>query len=1036
MKTLPAFLVAFLCVNLAIAQKVVKGKVTEDGDDFGLSGITVAAKGSSTKTVTDIYGEFEIEVPEGVETLVFSGPNFETQEIAIGNQTVINTTMRASSDTSTGDESLSVGFGTQSKSEVTSSISQIDADDFEGAPVIDLEQANQGRATGIFIQNNSGKLGEGTSVRVRGGSSLSGSNDPLYVVDGVPLSSGSQSDINPSTIASIEVLKDASAAAIYGSRAANGVVLITTKTGQSGKPKIDFDYQFGISQTPQKLDLYSPADYNAQSLEFGLRDALPELELLALLGVQGAFAQLLDTEAALDEGSAENYRAWAEAGEITLNDGTTIPLSNADQNSIFRLIGRVLDSLTFNTNWQDEVFRNAASHRANLNLSGGAGTFKYYGGISFTDQEGILIGNDYQRFNGRLNLTNDFSSNFSANLSLNYAHTNDNRLNEDQDLGSPLQAILLPPSDGYTAANNYQLNVRTLEYNPLTEINFADNIATGNSLIGNLGLKYDVNDNLSFNIDGGVDIFGLDEERRQGPETQEGSGTGLSRLTKTRVHNSVINGYGTYDTSVSGNKLSVLLGSSYQTTTTETTFRSARVNSIGTLESLDELDPTLLSVPIPDSKFAFLSFYTRVNYNIQDKYIFQVSGRADGSSKFSEDNRIGYFPAVSGGWNIHNESGFNSSVFSQLKLTASFGLVGNTPDEDFLYRRNYINVIYGDVEGLRLSNLANADLKWETTAQTDIGINVGLLADRINFSANYYIKSTSDLLFPVPVTQTSGFSFILQNIGSLENKGFEFNLNTINVTQGDFSWSTDFNISFNQNEVTDLGGNRLIVGVSSFQENQPSGVFFTRKYMGVDTNTGEALYDDGNGGTTADWEAAPRMVVGDPNPDFYGGLGNTLTYKNFDLNFMFQFVQGVDIYNATGEFLANSGILNLGQRVDQLNRWYRPGDEAPFPALNPFQENTNPSSRFIEDGSYIRLKSVTLTYILDPSVASNMKLGYLKFYVGGQNLFTITDYTGYDPDVNYVDPNFGTIERNISRGIDNFTAPQARAFITGIKIGF
>ena len=1035
MRTLPFLLLAFLCSHWAFAQKKLSGKVTEAGDDFGLSGITVTVKGTDISTVTNIYGEFEISAPDGSESLVFSGPGFGSQEIAIGGRTSFTVTMNVS-ENATSDQ-ISVGFGTQSKAELTSSISQVSAEDFEGAPVIDLEQANQGRSTGLFVQNNGGKLGEGTSVRIRGGSSLSGSNDPLYVVDGVPLSSGSQSDINPSTIESIEVLKDASAAAIYGSRAANGVVLITTKSGNSGKTKIDFDYQFGISQTPKTLDLLNPAQYNAQALEFGLRDALPELELLALLGVDGAFAQLLDVEDALAEGSAENFQAWAGDGQITLSDGRTIALSNGEDGTVFRLIGQVLDSLTFNTDWQDEIFRNAASHRANLNISGGAGTFDYYGGLSFTDQEGILIGNDYQRFNGRLNLNNDFSSAFSANLSLNYAYTNDNRLNEDQDLGSPLQAIVLPSSDGFDPANNYQLNVRSLEYNPLTEINFADNVATGNSIIGNLGLKYDINDNLSVNVDGGADLFELDEERRQGPQTQEGTGTGLSRLTNTQVSNYILNGYVNYDADLANNQsLSVLLGSNYQTTTTETSFRSARVNSISTLESLGETDPSLLNIPIPDSKFAFLSFYTRLNYNIQDKYIFQLSARADGSSRFSEDNRIGYFPAVSAGWNIHNEDFFSSDVFSLLKFKASFGLVGNTPDEDFLYRRNFINVMYGDEEGVRLSNLSNEDLKWETTAQTDVGLDVGLLNDRIALSANYYIKSTSDLLFPVPVTQTSGFSFILQNIGSLENRGFEFSLGSTNIQSGDFSWSTDFNISFNENEVTDLGGNRLIVGVNSFQEGQPSGVFFARKFVGVDPSNGAALYDDGNGGTTEDWEAAPRMVVGDPNPDFFGGLSNTFVYQNFDLNFLFQFVQGVDIYNATREFAANSGILNLNQTTDQIGRWYAPGDEAALPALNPFQENTFPSSRFVEDGSYIRLKTVMLTYSFSDQVVANMKLGYLKFYIGGQNLFTITDYSGFDPDVNYVDPNFGTIERNISRGIDNFTAPQARAFITGFKIGF
>lgn len=1007
MKSLPAFFIACLCLNFAYAQTVVSGKVTEEGNDIGIPGITVAAKGSTTSTITDVYGEFKLEVPEGTTTLVFSSAGMLTREVPLGASTVINISMEPDATTEEASE-VSVGFGKQGAAEITSSISQIKSEDISAAPVVDLEQANQGRASGIFIQNNGGKLGEGTSIRIRGGSSLSSSNQPLYIVDGVPLASGSQNDINPANIESMEVLKDASAAAIYGSRAANGVIIITTKSGKSGKMKVEADYQFGIGQTPKTLDLYTPQEYNQQLIEFTLR------------------AISLDGEVTRD-----NLKRWAASGNSTLQ------LSGTDPSGINEITIPILDSLTFNTDWQDQVFRNAHSNRANVNISGGTEQFNYFGGLSFMDQQGILIGNDFQRLSGRLNLGGQITPALSVNLSLNYAGTKDNRLNDDQDLGSPLQAIVLPPSDSFSEADDFRLAVRRLEYNPLTEINFSDNIERGNSLIGNLNVKYDFSDQFSLNVQGGTDFFDTRIERRQGPQTLEGSGTGFSRLTEITVTNNILTGYLDFNKELNNNqRLSAVLGTSYQTSTTETAFRSARVNSISTLEGLSNADASLQNVPIPDSRFAFLSFFTRVNLNLDNKYIFQLSGRADGSSRFSEDNRFGYFPALSAGWNIHNESFFEVGAISTLKLKASYGLVGTTPEEDFLYRSNFLTINYGNEEGIRLSNFANSELKWETTAQTDIGLDFGMLSDRITGSVNYYLKETNDLLFPVPVTQTTGFGFVLQNVGSLKNSGFEFNISSLNVATDDFSWSTSFNISTNKNEITDIGGQNLIVGVNAFLEGESSGVFYAQRYVGVDPGNGAALYDDGNGGTTTDWEAAPRMVIGDPNPDFFGGLNNTLSYGGFDLDFLFQFVQGVDIYNATGEFLSNSGILNLGQTANQLDRWYSPGDQAQFPVLNPFQENTFPSSRFLEDGSYVRLKTLTLTYNFPIELVSNWGLSFFKVYVGGQNLLTFTDYSGYDPDVNYIDPNFGTIERNISRGIDNFTAPQARTIISGIKIGF
>ncbi|NQZ75512.1 MAG: TonB-dependent receptor, partial [Ekhidna sp.] len=450
------------------------------------------------------------------------------------------------------------------------------------------------------------------------------------------------------------------------------------------------------------------------------------------------------------------------------------------------------------------------------------------------------------------------------------------------------------------------------------------------------------------------------------------------------------------------------------------------------------------------------------SYSIGDLYDFQVTGRMDGSSKFSEENRFGYFPAASAGWNIHNMSGFSSSTWSQLKLRASYGLVGNAPIDDFLYRRNFIRTRYNDEDAVEYANLSNESLKWETTAQFNVGFDFGLSSKSITGSVDYYIKTTNDLLFPTPVSQTSGLSTVFDNIGSMENRGFELNISTVNVNTSDFSWTTDFNISSNRNTITDLKGEQAIVGVNAFLEGSPAGVFYMREYAGINYETGEALYfvnestSDavlaaeqisaaggflipdrfGDRNVTTNWEASQRTVVGNPNPELFGGLTNAITYKNWELSAMFQFVSGVDLYFATGEFLANSGILNLGQLSRESDRWYQEGDEAPYPVLNPFQDEPNSSTRWLEDGSYIRLKNITLTYNLPADALSNMGLRNLSVYIGATNLFTITNYIGYDPDVSYFDPLDGIIGQNISRGIDNFTAPQPRIFMSGIKIGF
>lgn len=996
--------------SLSAQEISVKGKITDSQSQEGISGVLVKIDHNDVSTLSNADGFYQISLSDGYEHLTFSSSGYLSQNVFVGGKTEINISLVKSESKGVAikkSNQVTVGFGQQSREELSSSISHINTDDVTPAPLVSLEQSSQGMTTGLMVQNSSGKLGGATTVRVRGGSTLSNSNNPLYVVDGVPLSSGSHSNLNPNNIASMEILKDASAAAIYGSRAANGVVIITTKSGLDGKMKIDFDYQAGVSQTPKYLDLYSADEYNQQLIEYQIRSVPNALELDQYI-------------------NKESLAEWEKSG----TDRIVFPNGNEVTLPAF------LSQLTHNTDWQKQVFRTGLSHKANIGLSGGKEVLNYYAAVSYNTQEGILVGNKYDRLNGSLTLNSKISSKLSANMSVNYIHAKEYKLLDEQDLGSPLQAIVLPPSDSFDPNNNYSLTVRSLEYNPLTEINHSENLGFNNSVIGSLGLRYDILNNLSFDLSGGVDFSNQRDERRQGPETREGSITGRSQLGENEYKNYIGNGYFTYSpTFGQDHKFSLVAGVSYQKTTVASTFRVARVNSISELENLQPGTTGLTDMDIPNGSNVFASSFWRLNYGLLDRFNFQVSGRVDGSSKFGPKNRYGFFPAVSASWLLSKEPTVTHLHFMNLfKFKASYGLIGNTPLDDFLYRSNYYRLQYGNSQGIGLLNLANPDLKWETTSQLDVGFEFEFI-NRITGSFDYYVKKTTDLLFPVPVSQTSGFSNVFKNLGSMENIGLEIGVGTLNIETPDFSWSTDFNISFNDNLITDLDGNNLIVGVNAFLERQPAGVFYMRKYAGVDEQTGQALYDNGFGGTTTNWESAPRKIVGDPNPKYFGGLTNTIRYKNFDLSFLIQFVGNVDLYYATGEFLSNSGILNLSQSANQADRWYSPGDKSPYPALDPFQENTNPSSRWLQDGSYARLKNLTITYHLPENMVTKWGLDNMQVYIGGQNLLTYSNYLGYDPDVNYTDPLNGTIGQNISRGIDNFTAPQPRIIMAGIKLG-
>lgn len=993
---------AFFLIGLSTAlwaQRTVGGTVV-DGEGNPAPGISVKIVGVNDGAVTDIDGKFRINVPDDYSILIFSGPGFKKQEIHAGVQSRLEIVLEKTGGV--GEEEMALGIGSQSKTTNTGNISQVSGDDIRDNPVSNLESSMQGRTPGVIVKS--------TGVQVRGSASLTANNSPLYVVDGVPLASGNQSSINPANIKSMEILKDASAAAIYGSRAANGVIVITTHSGSSGKMQVEADYQLGVATPTKFLDLYSPDEYNLQVIEYRIRQ----------FGL-GSFV------------TREQLSIWKE----TIESGGNLQIGNIS----FNTLGSFLDSLKYDTDWQKKVFRTGLNHRATASVQGGTEKLGYFASTVYNTQEGILIGQDQKTFNGLVSLNSQVTSKLSANLSLNYIYNTQNRLREDQDLGAPLQSIALPPSDKPDPSNNYYLKVSKLLYNPKTELENSVNRGISNGLISSLGLKYEFLPNLSLDVKTGVDFNKSDDILKLGGETRDGGGTfrgtgsGRTEYGKSKITNYLVNSWVTYSPEIgTDHDLSIVFGGSYEKSKGIFRQRAANISSLSTLKSLDSSDPILQQTIIPGSASVFVSNFTRISYSYLDRYLLQVSGRRDGSSKFSEANRFGTFMAFSGGWILSEESFFSSDFLRFLKLKGSYGQIGNTPPGDFEYQKNYTQVTYGSNTGYKLLNPANEDLKWETTSQINFGMEFSL-GSRISGSVDYYIKKTKDLLFPEPVSPTSGFISVIRNGGKMKNTGTEIGLSTLNVDLPDIKWSTDFNISFTENKVYNLNNERLVLGTNAFLEGQPASVFYLRKYAGVDDATGDALYDDGNGGTTSDWESAPRMAVGNPNPGYFGGLTNTISYKNFELSFMFQFVGDVDIYFATGEFMSNSGILGLTQLASQTDRWYSPGNNAKYPRLNPNQTDTQPSTRWLEDGSYARLTNLIFTYKIPQTLLDKFKLRNAEVYIGGQNLWTITKYSGYDPDVVYIDPTTGTLGQNINRGVDNFTPPQPRIFTTGIKIG-
>lgn len=997
---------------LTAQTRVLKGRISDVKDNTPIAGASIQAKEGTESTVSGTDGNFQLTVSSKTSFLVISSVGFQSIEISVNGD--LNN-LQLSSTSQSLNEVVVVGYGTRIKKDLTGNIAKVKGSDVQNMPVTNFNQALQGRAAGVFVEGNSGKVGEGVKVLIRGAGSISASNSPLYVIDGVPMSNSSYSgnplaDINFNDIESFDILKDASAAAIYGSRAANGVVLITTKRGKAGKTNFQVNTQYGYNK-PTRLKKFL--------------DARQYIDLLREAAIN---SDIIDGVDPLDPDQYED--SWLEAaeGRLTRYSGWS------DWKTV-----------ETNTNWQKLAFNEDARTSAiDISASGGTDKTKFYTSVSYNNQDGILIGNRFKRLSARLNLDQAVSDKFKIGVNLSLAQTTAGRVQSDNEFSTPMQMVALTPVTPLRDEDGKLYNSPTTTYaNPYVDYENGKYRSIIYRNIGNIYGQYNFSSSLLFRTEVGVDVQNQNDDQFYGFNTDFGSGSnGYGESDWNRALDYNINNYFNYKKTFSQkHDLETVVGMSYQR------YNSEYANVVGEqfpVEALQKLASAALikSGTSVETNSAFLSYFLRANYKFDDKYLLTLSGRIDGSSVFGDDKRYGIFPAVSAGWILTEENFLkHSTALSFLKLRASWGLTGNAAGfGDFAHMGLWGGTAYNGTGGLSPTQIANKNLRWEKSNQTDIGIDFGILDNRITGEIDYYYRKTQDLIYDVPVPGNSGFSTQTVNIGSMLNQGFEFVLNSENVKSKSFRWSSTLNVSINRNKLLKLDGeqtsipgndgrflNSLIVGESI-------GVLYGPRYAGVNPANGDGLYYMADGKTTTnDYNEAADFIVGNPNPKAIAGLGNNLSFRGIDLSFLFQGVFGNDVMNGAGAFMTSGFDGYDNQTIDQLNRWQNPGDITDVPQLRLRGSNgTGASSRYIYDASYVRLKNLTIAYNLPQGITNKFKISSAKFYVTGVNLLTFTKYPGWDPEVN----TDGRTESNRNQGSDFYAAPQIKNISVGLNIGF
>jgi TonB-linked SusC/RagA family outer membrane protein len=960
-------LFGLLLRQLAAQEIPVSGTILSNDDNSPIPGVTILIKGTVQGTTSNLNGKYSLMAPaNGV--LVFSFVGMQTQEIPVNGHKVINIKM-TDQDIPLG-ELVVVGYSSTSKKLLSGSIEVLNNDEIKNMPTRTLEGVLQGQTAGLTVNMQSGTPGGQNMMKLRGGSSINASNAPLIVIDGIPAITGSysqvgmsgqelnaMSDINPNDVESMTILKDASATSVYGARASNGVILITTKKGNRDKTDVSLNLSYGWQ-------------------------TLPKNRIIPMM-------------------SADDWNAYK---------GTNVQ--------------------GINTDWMSEILITAPTANTELSVSSGSDKFRLFISGNYYDQGGVVMGTSYQRYNGRLNADYKILPNLTFGGGVAITYSKNARVEGDATLNGPLPNAMSIPAiyPVYDSTGAYDESM--FYANPVAIAKNSINNAYTNRTGGNAYVEYKFLDGFTFTSKFGIDIYNLREHSYDPTTTRQGkkyNGLGIegTNYASNLTTNNVLQYINEFKEK---HNIDILIGHSFEKYSNRTTYIEGINFPNDELQYLTSAG-TIRAASATALDGVLNSYFAQVKYNYKYKYIFTFTGRADGSSKFGTNNQYGYFPSGSFAWRMSEEPFLKKTKWiNELKIRAIYGMTGNDDIGYFRYLGLYgAGYNYGGGSGIAPTQLPNPDLKWESTTQTGLGFDVSLFKNRVSLNFDVYYNHTKDLLLDRPIPSSSGFYIIAANIGQLENKGLEVVLNTVNIDKA-FTWTTSLNFAMNRNKVLSLyndqpiddlgrGGNRVEVG-------QPIGIFYGLNCLGVDPSTGNLVYEDLNhdGTITSD----DRMKTGDPNPDFTAGVTNVLGFKNFELSVFLQGVYGNEIFNGTLIYL-ESGTGEDNQTARMNGRWMKPGDITQFPKVG----DTYKSSRFIEDGSFIRVKNITLSYNFRKDWIKKVGMKSAKLYGTVQNLFTFTNYTGMDPEVNY----YGG-SSNIIQGTDFFTYPQSRTILVGLSLVF
>jgi TonB-dependent starch-binding outer membrane protein SusC len=1003
------FLFLFALLGQVMAQsRTVTGKVTGAGDNAPLPGVSVVVKGTTVGTATSADGTFSVSVPADASTLVFRYIGYATQEVALGASNVINVSL--ATDNRMLSEVVVTGYGVQEKRDVVGAISQVSSKEIENRPITSMDKALQGRAAGVLVQGNNGIPGGAINVRIRGVGSLTAGTQPLYVVDGVQLNTRSDASftqsnplafLNSNDIESIEVLKDAATAAIYGAQAANGVVLITTKKGKAGATKINVNVYGGASSPLKKLDVLNTQEYLALRAE--------------------ARNNRLGT-------GIDANRQWILLNEMRIPDAATL---SAEQIA-------ALPSY----DWQGESMQTGKIQNYEMSLSGGNDKTTFFLSGSYNINEAIFKKVDFTRGTAKLDLTHKASDKLTIATSLNLSSFNQSIpfATDGSFLGSPaFSASLMLPSnrirneDGsyFGLLGSGQAFPGILNQNIVAVNDYNSGNQRSNFVVGNFAATYQIVPGLTFKS-----FYGLDYRLVQGKSYRDGrtndgyARKGLGQVESTWNTNFLTTQTLNYNKKVGVHSFNALGGVEYKHEEQEGIFTSADGFPSPEFRYLNSA-ANPLSASEFFTEFKRISGFGRLNYSFNSKYLLTLTARADGSSRFGRDYRYGLFPSIQAGWNVKEEEFLQSfSALSFLKLRASYGTTGNDQIANFASRGLYgSGAVYGGVAGISPTQFENPELRWEKNVTTNLGLDYGWFNDRITGTFEVYNRLSQDLLIPQPVSWTTGYGSFTSNIGELRNRGVEVELRTVNLqTASGLNWTTSFNYAYNQNRVMKLyGGLDELPGDNSIRVGYPVGTIFTQRYAGVNPATGRPMFYDKDDNITYIPVNDDRKVIGDTQPRFFGGLNNTFAFKGFELDFLFQYEYGRMASDGQLNFLTENGNRSFNTlREFYDNRWTEPGQITSVP--RPYDtgvetrgvNHVSGSDRVWNKVDYIRLKNIQFAYNVPAALTQRAKLASARIYVQGTNLFTYDDYRGYDPEF------FGS-----ATGI----IPQSKNYTVGVQIG-